>query len=195
MLEKQILNLGQSQWSLQFSILLPCAATKMDLDLHQDKNLQAEAVHVYVDMRPYVSIQRAATNNIEAALLLWDNDIKKTNNASTKGLNWWVCMCVQRHTCAMKITCSAAFNSTCYNLHLCSFIPIKSLEFNDTPGCHHASGVLKNAGKGVNRGISCGWDGVGHHYVVLIRDTAASVSQGTGWGWHFSLQVNCAAQI
>lgn len=42
----------------------------MDLDLRQDKNLQAEAVHVYMDMRPDVSIQRAATNNIEAALLL-----------------------------------------------------------------------------------------------------------------------------
>lgn len=30
----------------------------------------------------------------------------------------------------------------------------------------------------VNRGISCGWDSVGHHCGVLIRDTAASVRRG-----------------
>lgn len=53
-------------------------------------------------------------------------------------------MCDQKHTFAMKLTCSAAFSTTCNILHLCSFILLKCLGFKDTPRRSHASGVLKN---------------------------------------------------
>lgn len=123
-----------------------------------------------------------------------DNNIEKTNKPSTEALNYRVFMCDQKHTSAMKMSCSAAFNRTFNILHCRSFILINTLGFETHPDANMHQEPWKSW-ESLNRGISYGWDSVGHHCVVLIRDTAASVSKGTGWGWHFSHQVSYRAQI
>lgn len=87
-----------------------------------------------------------SVHGIKAALLLRGNNIQKKNKAQHQRLKWMgvQCTCDQKHTSAMKITCSAAFSATCIILHLSSFVLMKRLGFKDTPRCYGASGGLKN---------------------------------------------------
>lgn len=62
-----------------------------------------------------------------------DNNIEKTNKPSAEALNYRVFMCDQKHTSAMKMSCSAAFNRTFNILHCRSFILINTLGFETHP--------------------------------------------------------------
>lgn len=93
----------------------------------------------------------------------------------------------------MKITCSAAFSNTTWNiLQLWSYTGKKQSRFKDrlTRSCVPMVSTRLDAKhkESFEKRIGCEWDIVGHHCVRLITNTAATVSEETGWGWHFSLQ-------
>lgn len=165
----------------------------MYFNLWHDKNLLAEAVHRRDTRRLNPMCSRQQHQGSSASLRQWHQKDKQHSHQSLKLMGVHVR--------------SEAY--LCHEDHL--FCSIQRHLLHPSPVFFHSNEITLNSATHPDAIVhqerwkmqgrvwivesAAGWDSVGHHCVVLIRDTAASVSQGTGWGWHFSLQVNCAAQM